>query len=224
MTIALIFDMDGLLIDSEPLYKRVEKGILKSFGITDFSILNEAFGMKSEEAFAMYVERLNLPADPLELRERCRVGMLEMYRTELQLLPHAADCLATFHRAGHPLALASSSMRPLLEAAVGKFGIDRFFSAIISGDEVTNGKPNPEIFLKAAGMLGAEPSDCVVFEDAPHGVLAAKRAGMKCIAIPNPFTPREKLQDADRILAHLGEVDASLLDSLISETSVSSRA
>jgi beta-phosphoglucomutase-like phosphatase (HAD superfamily) len=112
------------------------------------------------------------------------------------------------------MALASSSMRPLLEAAIGKFGIGRHFSAILSGDEVQNGKPHPEIFLKAAKLLGVEPEHCVVFEDAPHGVLAAKRAGMKCIAIPNPFTSPEKLQQADRILGHLGEVDERLVQSL----------
>ncbi|HBN08999.1 MAG TPA: hydrolase [Cyanobacteria bacterium UBA8530] len=203
MSIALIFDMDGLLIDSEPLYQRTEKKILADYGITDFSILDEAFGMKNEEAFEMYVERLALPADPLELLDRCREQMLVLFKEELQLMPQAEACLETFHRKGYPMALASGSMRALLDTAVGRFGLEKYFSVTVSGDDVEHGKPDPEIFLLAAKKLGVKPSDCLVFEDAIHGVTAAKAAGMYCVAVPNPSVPRERFREADWIFDHL---------------------
>jgi HAD superfamily hydrolase (TIGR01509 family) len=203
MNLALIFDMDGLLIDSEPLYQKTEKKILADFGVEDFSILDEAFGMKNEEAFAMYVERLDLPADPDDLLNRCREQMLIMFEEELQLMPHALTCLEAFHRKGHPMALASGSMRVLLNAATSRFGLEKYFPVMVSGDDVQRGKPDPEIFLLAAARLGVKPGDCLVFEDAVHGVTAAKAAGMYCVAVPTPRVPRERFVEADWIFEQL---------------------
>lgn len=214
---ALLFDLDGLLIDSEPIYHDVECRMLADYGVTDFSILKQALGMKADEAFAMFVEHLGLSVHPSVLTERCREMMLVEIATNLQMMPHAKDCLARFHGV-YPMAVASASRRVLLEAALSRFDLNGFFNSTVSGDDAAHGKPDPEIFLKAAARLGFEPQNCIVFEDAPHGVQAAKRAGMFCVAVPNASTRGRDFSLADAVVEHLGQIDDAFIGRLMGQT------
>jgi beta-phosphoglucomutase-like phosphatase (HAD superfamily) len=213
---ALLFDLDGLLIDSEPLYHGVEVRLLGEYGVTDFSILKQALGMKAEEAFALFVDQLGLKVEPTVLVDRCGDMMLLEIMENLNLMPEVKTCLGRFHGV-LPMAVASASRRPLLEAALTRFDLHQYFKAIVSGDDAIHGKPNPEIFLLAASKLGINPSECVVFEDAPHGVQAAKRAGMFCVAVPNATTKGRDFSLADVVISDLGQVDQGLIERLMDQ-------
>lgn len=195
--------MDGLLIDSERLYHEVEEEMLKSCGIEDLNSLSRFMGMKSEEVFAELKIEYNLSESVEELLERCISKMEERFITELQLMPYAAETISNYYK-HYILALCSSSQKRLIDIALNKFRLKDFFKVIVSGDDVKNGKPQPEIFLKASDYLKISPAEILVLEDAPKGVEAAKRAGMFCFAVPNVFTQNFDFSLADAVLPNLG--------------------
>ena len=127
--------------------------------------------------------------DPDALTRECMAMMVEREKTDLQLKPGAADLLPALKKAGYRLAVASSSPRDMVLTNLGRTGIDSYFDVVVCGDEVSRGKPDPDIFLLAAERLGLLPGDCYVLEDSPNGLLAARAAGCRPVMIPDLVPP-----------------------------------
>jgi len=198
----VIFDMYGVLVDSEPFHLEMEQKIFKELGITVEAQEHFTYvGMTPLMMWRQIRERhgLEQPAEALkelEMDRKCR--LLE----HMGISPNTGikDLLATLAGAGHPMALASSSPRRFIELVVDKAGLRSFFQHILSGDEVRAGKPEPDLFLVTAELLGVPPVICTVIEDSSNGILAAKRAGMRCIALRNPHSGNQDLSRADLIV------------------------
>jgi mannitol-1-/sugar-/sorbitol-6-/2-deoxyglucose-6-phosphatase len=183
---AVIFDMDGLLIDSEPLWRRAEIEVLATVGLR----LEEAdcartTGLRIDEVVAFWQrQRPWATPSPAVVAGRIVDRVIELVEAEGVLLPGAVAALDFFAVRGLPLGLASSSPWRLIEAVLTCFGLRARFEGVCSAEGMAKGKPDPAVYLEAARRLGHAPSVCVAIEDSVPGVLAAKAAGMGCIAVP----------------------------------------
>ncbi|MFD5624803.1 MULTISPECIES: HAD family hydrolase [unclassified Streptomyces] len=183
---AVIFDLDGTLVDSEPNYFEASRRTLAEHGVTDFGWAdNESYvGISTQETLALWKERygLTVPLDALlaDLNQR----YLELARASTRVYPEMRKFVELLADAGVPTAVASGSSREAIEAILTGTGLAGLLPTVVSSDEVAHGKPAPDVFLEAARRLGAAPSDCVVLEDAAPGVAAAHAAGMRCLAVP----------------------------------------
>lgn len=188
---AVLFDMDGLLVESEPLWTVAETEVTAALG-GRFTVEMKAavIGTRLDVAAPTIVAAAGLDVDPAVFAQRLLDRMVELFREVLPLRPGAADLLAALHADGVPLALVSSSYRVLVDAALESIG-DHHFRVTVAGDEVTEGKPHPEPYLTAAARLGVDPRDCVVLEDSPSGVAAGEAAGCVVVAVPDlvPIEP-----------------------------------
>jgi len=214
---ASIFDMDGLLIDSEILWHEAEIDILGALGVPlSRQHCRSTKGMFVDEVtefwFAQYPWAGPTPAE-VAVTVVDRVIALVVERGELK--PGAEEAIALCAARGWPLAVASSSQYRLIEVALEHFGLRRHFTVVHSAEEEAHGKPHPAVFLTAAGLLGAEPRQCLVWEDAPAGVVAAKAASMGCIAVPEAGEEHQPAFGlADAVVGSLCDVDGALLDAI----------
>jgi HAD superfamily hydrolase (TIGR01509 family) len=204
----VIFDMDGLLIDSEPIWKRVEQQALSQALGVELSLadLKRFTGRATRDFVALIAQHYpQLDVDEPALMELI-LGMMAEQITEAPMLPGARELIEYFQQQNTPMAIASSTPRPLIEAVVGRHQLP--IQIITSGAEVAASKPHPEVFLKAAELLGARSFDCWVFEDSLNGVIAARAASMQVVAVPaSDYDPMAHFSIATRI-------DATLLDTL----------
>lgn len=186
---ALIFDMDGLLVDSEPLAAKAMTDFLTRFGQSPRpEIAARLLGRRLPEAIAIVRDAYGLAADLEELTRMYGAMRLAALRGNLRPMAGAREILAFGREAGLRLALATSGMREHVDVSLAESGLEGLFDAEVTGDQVQRGKPAPDLFLLAAQQLGVSPAVCVVLEDAPLGVEAAKAAGMRVIAVPNERT------------------------------------
>lgn len=204
----LIYDMDGLLLDTEGIYTEVTRMIVGRFGRTfDWSIKQHMIGRPALESAQYLVETLALPITPEQYLEERETLLLERF-PRAEPLPGAERLVRHLHARGVPQALATSSTREFFELKTRRHR-DWFalFDAVVTGDdpEVRQGKPAPDIFLTAARRLGADPECCLVFEDAPSGMHAARAAGMRVVVIPDPNMNRDVYGAAHEILDSLVE-------------------
>lgn len=215
---ALLFDMDGVLIDSEPLWHRAEIAAFAEAGLalTPTDCLRTT-GLRVDETVAYWCERFPtlapsrnaLTADILE-------RLIRLVREEGEAKPGVAEALAFARHAGLRLALASSSPYTVIEAVTARLGLASAFEVIHSAEEEERGKPDPAVYLTTAHKLEVGPASCVAIEDSPNGLLSAKAAGMRCIAIPEPALrgdPRFALADA--VLSGLEEIGEEVWNRLI---------
>jgi HAD superfamily hydrolase (TIGR01509 family) len=213
----IIFDMDGVLIDSEPLHFDFESKLFKSLGITVSREQHETFvGTSSKTMWTIISQTHNLP---FSLKELIFKGQLEFpvyleNRDPIKLIPGIEKLLVKLKNAGFSIALASSSPQKFISYILDKCNISEYFQIKVSGDDVTNGKPNPEIFLKTAELIGFQPKDCLVIEDSANGVHAAVKAGMKCIGYSNPGSGNQNLQKADLIIKSFSQLTIPAIESL----------
>jgi beta-phosphoglucomutase family hydrolase len=204
---ATIFDMDGLLIDSEVLWDEMNTGFFARRGVKyNFEIKKPTIGRREVDIVDYFKKTYSFFTDSPEalLKER-HEAISKLFKERIRLMPGAAELLERFKKDNVPMALASSSIRSLVQIAVDKLGLAQYLQEIVTGDLVKKGKPDPEIFLLAAEKLGVPPAECVVFEDASSGVAAAHAAGMKAVAVPHATSPREILREADLIINRLDE-------------------
>ncbi|EPH43588.1 HAD family phosphatase [Streptomyces aurantiacus] len=183
---SVIFDLDGTLVDSEPNYFEAGRQLLAEHGITDFTWEDHEtyVGISTQETLALWKERYGLTAPLPDLLAEKNRRYLDLARTSTRVFPEMRKFVERLYDAGVPMAVASGSSRPAIEAILAGTGLDTHLTTLVSADEVAHGKPAPDVFLAAAALLGAAPADCVVLEDAAPGALAARAAGMRCVAIP----------------------------------------
>jgi len=211
----VIFDLDGLLVDSEPIQYRCNATLLAEYGVEYSDDLHPLIlGRSVRNGLSIFKKKLGIRAD-LEEMVRRRDEILKGSVGEIKLMSGAEKLLPELKSAGLKLAVATSGPCWYLDALRKTLQLDRYFGAFVSVDEVKNPKPHPETFLRAARRLALIPSECVVLEDAPVGIQAAKRAGMKAVAVLHQFTEKEDFPEADRVVANLSEVTVGLIRNLI---------
>jgi len=212
---AVLFDLDGVLVDSEPISTEASDKVLAEVGIyLTKEERSEVFGKRTIDNYRRHIKRRGLNLDAEELvREKNKV-FAKLIRGRLKPLPGVLSLLASLDDAGIRKAVVSSSPLDRVNASLEEVGLLLEFEVILSGDCCVRGKPDPEPFLLAAERLGVEASACVVIEDAEAGILAAKAAGMKCVAVRSPNTFGQDLSKADLIVGSLEEVDVKVLAGL----------
>lgn len=187
---AVIFDMDGVLIDSECYWGAAEAGFLGKYNMKPLEEMQVLFTGRSEiQNVSWLKEKFNLPGTIEELIKERRSFTDKIYTDDIKPLPLVENLLSKIKNI-YPQAIASGARHDLINMVVDKFSWRNYFKELVSSDDVGHiGKPDPFIYLHTAEMLGVRPADCLVFEDAQNGVVSAKRAGMSCIALINqPWT------------------------------------
>ena len=205
---AVVFDLDGVLLDSEQLWDEAREELARERGGRWHErAQRDMMGMSSPEWSRYMHDVIGLREPPEEISAEVVRRLAERYRDGLPLLPGAASAVERF-AARWPLGLASSSNRPLIDLVLEVSGLVGFFRAIVSSEEVPRGKPAPDVFLEAVRRLVVLPERCAVVEDSANGILAGRAAGMRVVAIPNPHFPpgEEALAAADVVLGLLGEL------------------
>lgn len=186
---ALIFDMDGLLVDSEPIAAvAMERFLARRMLDPDPDLYLQLLGRRLPEAMQIVKGWYGLEGEHADLTEEYGGLRLAALKEGLPVMPGAFEIISWAREIGLPRALATSSMRSHADVGIAAAGIGGLFDAEATGDEVENGKPAPDLFLLAAERLGVDPGVCLVFEDAPAGVAAGKAAGMEVVWIPNDHT------------------------------------
>ncbi len=218
-TRAAIFDMDGLLIDSEPLWHVAEVEVFGRLGVPlERAETRSTKGMFVDEVVAFWFARYPWGGpSQIEVRDEIlvRVGQLVLERGTP--MPGADAVVAAMAERG-PIALASSTPRALIDVVLDHLGLGSAFPLICSAQDEAYGKPHPAVFLTAAAKLGIEPERCCVFEDAPAGVLAAKAARMACVAVPEEAErTNPQILIADVVLDSLLGFDPELVDQLLED-------
>ena len=206
----VIFDMDGVIVNSEPLHVKFECDILKSLGI-DFpeNGFPEYAGLAMDKFWLSLKERYNLkqPVEELLAYDTAMRAKLFREQDHFDAPTGVLGLIKNLKRGGIPLALASSSHTMVIDAILDRMGYRRYFDVVVSGFELKNGKPAPDIFLYASDLLGSPHAETLVVEDTANGVLAAKNAGMKCLGYQNPTNPtRQDLSRADLVSDNFGSV------------------
>ena len=206
----LIYDMDGLLLNTEGIYTEVTQQIVGEYGkVFDWSIKEKIIGRRSIQAAEIIVESLDLPISPQDYLDSRKDVLLEKFK-DTEALPGAKEMTTHFFKLGIPQAIATSSSSPMFEAKFEKH--KKWFSQftqIVRGDdpELKEGKPAPDIFLLAAKRLGVDPAECLVFEDAPTGTEAALAAGMSVVVVPDPNMDHCHYKNASQIISSLKDFD-----------------
>ena len=210
---AVVFDLDGLLLDSEELWDEVREQLVKERGgCWSAQAQRDMMGMSSPEWSRYLHDELGLAESPEELNVEVVRRMAGRYREALPVVPGAADAVRRIATA-FPLGLASSSNRPLIDLALDLMGLTRLFRTTVSSEEVGSGKPAPDVYLEAARRLGTDPSRVAAVEDSHNGIRSARAAGMRVIAVPNPTYPPDPaaLAEADVVLGSIGELTPELV-------------
>jgi beta-phosphoglucomutase-like phosphatase (HAD superfamily) len=204
----IIFDMDGVLIDSEPIHLQIEQQQFRDLGL----VLSPAehlryVGTSANNMWQQLNERYHLQtsvADRVAEGSARFLAHLRQHRAEVRPVAGVSELIAKLLALGKQLVLASSAPRQNIELVLEVLGLAACFPVRVSGQELPLSKPHPEIFLRAAQLAGATPAQCTVIEDAANGVAAAKAAGMRCLAYRNPHSGPQDLAQADRIVDRLG--------------------
>jgi HAD superfamily hydrolase (TIGR01509 family) len=212
---AVVFDLDGLLLDTEQVWDEVREALTRERGGRWHDRAQaDMMGMSSTEWSRYMHEELDLREEPEELNRLVVERMLERYRERLPLIDGAVEAVK---RIGErwPLGLASSSNRPLIDLALELMGVADLFRATVSSEEVARGKPAPDVYLEAARQLGVQPDRAAAIEDSANGIRSAKAAGMRVVAIPNPHfpPPDDVLGEANVVLRELDELTPAAVES-----------
>ena len=210
---AVVFDLDGVIVDSEQVWDDVREHLVRERGGRWHDGAQAAMmGMSSPEWSRYLHDELGLTESPEEINDEVVRRMLERYRHELPLIDGSVDAVRRL-AAAFPLAVASSSNGPLIEAVLEAAGIADLFAAVVSSEEVERGKPAPDVYLEAVRRLAVEPKRCAAVEDSSNGIRSAHAAGMRVLVIPNSHYPPapDALTLADVVLASPAELTPALV-------------
>jgi HAD superfamily hydrolase (TIGR01509 family) len=211
---AVVFDLDGVLLDSEQLWDAAREQLAKEQGGRWHDrAQRDMMGMSSREWSRYMHETIGLPEPPDEINREVVERLAAGYRERLPAIEGAREAVERL-AARWPLGLASSSNRELIDLALELLGVSDLFKATVSSEEVARGKPAPDVYPEAARRLGVDPARAAAIEDSQNGILAAKAAGMRVIAIPNRHFPpgEEALREADVVLGSLAELTAEAVE------------
>ncbi|MFL0253331.1 HAD family hydrolase [Clostridium neuense] len=209
MNKVIIFDMDGVIVDTEPIYREINKKLYKELGAE--ITLEEQFsfvGNGSRIIWTKVKNKANLKQsveELMELSKNRKYEYLSKIGSKITLIRGIEQLLSSLKNNGFSIVMASSSPKKNIEVILNRVKLIDYFQYIVSGEDVVNGKPNPDIFLKAAEKLKAKASDCTVIEDSNNGVTGAKAAGMKCVGFRNLNSGNQDLSKADIILEAFDE-------------------
>lgn len=209
---AIIFDLDGVLWDGEPLYHEAFNVVLRPHGctVTAEDYLN-IIGNSVEAAWAWVLDNCGIQEPPDRFYRLYDEAVLEMLAGPIEPLPGVHDLLTELRSRRIPIGLASASLRQWVDATVQGIGISRFLDTTVSASEVEHAKPAPDLYLKAAANLGIDPALCVAVEDTRTGIASAKAAGMFAIQVRASSTALPPLAEADAVLDHYSQFDFALL-------------
>ncbi|SFC99911.1 HAD family hydrolase [Clostridium uliginosum] len=202
-TKAVIFDMDGVLADTEPIYFQIERDLFSHFKVTISKEEHESFvGTSLENMWDKIIKDHSLKECRDKIIDYNKNYVTKYIENLLELSPtkNVKEFLKDLKEKDIKIGLASSSSKNLINIILNRLDIKDFFEVIVSGEDVKQSKPNPDIFLKTAELLNVAPNECVVIEDSSNGVNAAKEAGMKCIGFLNPNSGKQNLEKADLII------------------------
>lgn len=209
---AVIFDLDGVLADSEGIGFETLRALLATYGVNYTVDDNEPFiGINDRDHFTALKARHALPPSVDELIAEQTARLLAQIETRTFPMPGVPDVPRRLRAAGYPMAVASSSLPAIVEARLVALGVRPVFGAVVSSFEVGRGKPAPDVFLEAARRLGVRPGSCLVVEDSVHGLRAAKAAGMGCAVVPTAGRWPDGDPSADVRLASLLDLEPLLL-------------
>lgn len=212
MTSAVVFDLDGVIVDSEQVWDEVREQYARERGGTySARSTRDMMGMSSVEWSRYMAEVVGVPGTPEQINADIVALMLERYGEAPPLIPGAVEAVRRI-AARWPLAIASSSNPELIEVVVRAAGLGDVFEIAVSSQEVPRGKPAPDVYLEAARRLGAEPVRCGAVEDSHNGIRSAKAAGMRVVAVPNPHFPPddEAMAAADVVIGSIDELQVEL--------------
>ena len=214
---AVIFDMDGVLIDSEPIHVGIEKLLFNKLGIDVSETVHRSYmGASNEFMYSDLRSRFNLSESVTELIESDELFRSDYFH-RLDTIPAndgLISLLGQIKTAGLKLAVATSSSPEIANLLLNKCGIAPFFDAIVTTSEAGKSKPSPDVYLLAAKKIGVSPEDCIVFEDSPNGLLAAKSAGIFCVVIQSDSELIQKLSKADYLIQSFTEITLTRLTDL----------
>lgn len=201
---AIIFDMDGVLVDSEPVHAEATRRLLSAHGVEfDPGPGEDFYGRTDREVFRALRQRYGLAAHEDDLAEQWIDLVVAMLPGRLVPMPGVPGVLDLLTANGYLLALASSSSPPIIQTTIDGLGLGQAFAATVSGRDVARGKPAPDIFIEAARRIGSAPASCLVVEDSQNGVRAAKAAGIPSVAVPCHATAGQDFSLAETILPSL---------------------
>jgi HAD superfamily hydrolase (TIGR01509 family) len=221
LTQGVVFDLDGVLLDSEQVWDAAREQLVRERGGRWHErAQRDMMGMSSTEWSRYMHDELGLPEPPAEINQEVVRRMSDLYRETLPLLPGAREAVERL-AARWPLGLASSSNRPIIELALALAGLAQYFQVTVSSEEAERGKPAPDVYVEAARRLGVSPSRCAAIEDSHNGIRSAHAAGMIVVAIPNRAFPpdAEALALADCALESLGQLTVEAVTSCGSASS-----
>jgi HAD superfamily hydrolase (TIGR01509 family) len=210
----VVFDLDGLLLDSEQVWDAAREELARERrGRWHENAQRDMMGMSSPEWSRYMHDVIGLPEPPEEINREVVRRLEAIYRERLPVIPGAREAVERI-RARWPLGLASSSNRELIDLALELLGVAGLFRATVSSEEVRRGKPAPDVYLEAARRLGVDPTRAAGIEDSHNGIRAAKAAGMRVIAIPDPRFPPgpDALADADVVLDSLDDLTPEAIE------------
>ncbi len=205
---AVIFDMDGVLSDSEWIYVEKILEVLREEGINiEAEEINDVFGRSLDQVTEILKRRYDLPMDAGFYCERILFLRDKLIEEEgVFPMDGAVELVRDIHNAGIPIAVASSSHIQTIRGNMKRFGMDSYIDHYVSGVDCTRSKPDPEIYLRAASLLNIDPCECIAVEDSANGVKAAKAAGMYCIAFVPPKAVLQDVSTADETVTSLGDI------------------
>lgn len=205
---AVIFDMDGVIIDSQSIHFEVDMQTLKELGCSiSVEELEKYAGATNEYVFTDIKKNYNIDKSVEEIiKYKVEMVKKRIIQSDLEPMEGIKEILIELKNKNIPAAIASSSPKDLISVVISKFKLENYFKYIVSGEDVKNGKPSPEIYIKTAKKLEISPEYCTVIEDSRNGVLAAKAAGMNCIGFRNINSGNQDLSKADIVVKSLLEI------------------
>lgn len=203
---AVVFDLDGLMFNTEEVFHDVGLELLRRRGkVMTLDLVNRMMGRRAHEALRIMIEEHELPDTVHELAEETQVLFFELATDRLAPMPGLAELLAFVDSRGLPKAVATSSSRPYMERILNQFQLLSRFDATLTAEDVTHGKPHPEIYLQAAARLGVQPAEMLVLEDSQNGTNAAAAAGAVIVSIPQTHSADHDFSRASLIAARLDD-------------------
>lgn len=204
---AILFDFDGVIVDSEPLHFEAHKKALKNFRVelTFEDYMDFGVSKGDNNLYEKVSQKYGVKIDKEVISKTKKQIYREIFDEKAELIPGILEALKKFSKR-YDLAIVSSGVKSSIEYAIDKFDIGKYFKFVVTGDDVEKVKPFPDVYLKSIELLGLEKENCIAIEDSETGLEAAKNAGIKCIAIPNEFTKNQNFSSAEMLLSDIKEL------------------